>query len=162
MKDAIYHFSSIYNPDARRWGNKYDKRLEKIAKRLNEAGVSPYSYIQFLFVTFAAKQGGVVYPNQVTSEKMVDKFCKSPDAMSLEIRTIIRMSLYEVTIQMASGRELKDIILDPDLKIHSTVRYALASMHLPELAKEFEDEAKYYFDMFPEYKQILEEYGWHM
>ena len=158
LKDAYVRLRSRYRPDVLSVSSEYDEKFTRVAEELLEAGASPYAYVKYVFEQIC-KNYPDVYPNMVTSLKLVNRFMGTLGARQAKIREIVRSQAELVKYQLDSGRDLREVLLDPHLEVNAAFRYALAcSVNYDDVAARFKQQAEDLMLFEPRYRAELQKW----
>lgn len=130
-------------------------KLRELARTLLETDVDALHYVEWAYDFYRARRP-VVYVTLITSPKTLRIYREKIPDVDREVSLELSLQIDTLKTQLALGRDAREIITDRYLELGGLFRYALArKAQLPELAKQFEEDALLTARTHPLYAQFL-------
>lgn len=134
-----------------------DKLWRKIVPDILSYGISPQHFVKtsFEYYLYELKKP-VAWVQSIASSKAVKRYLERQRDRAAELDLLLRLQLDTITVQLANGREMEDIIRDPTLELNAVVRYAFAlQTGALDLIDELREPAEFDLKFEPQYRRFM-------
>lgn len=156
LKDAYQAKMRMLEPEFQLFsGPEAELKWEALAKRLIDARLDPFGYVQYCF-DFCGEHLDGFYVPVVISARMVERYKARLPEHEAELAESVKYQFEHVTGRLDRGESVTAILTDPHAPVNVAVRFAMASaLQDAELAARFKPDAVYLLTFEPHLKKLL-------